>query len=100
MMYSRIDLLVTQLYPGKPCAQRYYLRHTLRFLAQHPQYLDGTATDLCKAMRGHFPSYYRKPVRWQHYYEALRQCDRHLTAEGITPGGTMELLRMLYARIG
>ena len=96
---TSIDILVTELYLGKPCAQRYYLRHVLLFLSDHPQYLDGTATDLCKAMRGFMPSYYGQNVRHRHIYEVLRQCDRCLTAQGIVPGGTMEMLRTLMDRL-
>ena len=99
MEQMKIDILVTELYPGNPCAQRYYLRHTLRFLSDHPEYLGGTATDLCKAMRGAFPSFRGQPVRWHHYYEALRLCDRYLTGKGVVPGGTMEMLRALTGRI-
>ena len=94
-----IDVLVTELYPASPCAQRYYLRRVLRFLADHPQYLSGTATDLCLAMRGHVPSFRGKPVRHWHIYEVLRQCDRHLTAQGVVPGGTMPMLRTLMDRL-
>lgn len=98
-MEQRIDTLMAELYTGKVCAQRYYLRHVLLFLAQHPEYLERTATELCKALRGSFPSFYRKDVRHRHIYEVLRQCDRELTARGITPGGTMEMLRFLMERV-
>lgn len=98
-MEHKIDILVTELYNGKVCAQRYYLRHVLIFLAQHPEYLERTATELCKALRWSFPSFYRKDVRYRHIYEVLRQCDRDLTARGITPGGTMEMLRALMERV-
>ena len=94
-----IDILVTELYPGSPCAQRYYLRRVLRFLSDHPEYLSGTATDLCIAMRGHMPSFRGKPVRHRHIYEVLRQCDRYLTARGVVPGGTMPMLRTLMSRL-
>ena len=95
----KIDILITELYPGKSCAQRYYLRHTLMFLSQHPEYLERTATDLCKAMRNSFPSYYNKPVRYRHTYEVLRQCDIYRTSQGIVPGGTMAMLKTLLAKV-
>ena len=98
-MEQRIDTLMAELYTGKVCAQRYYLRHVLLFLAQHPEYLERTATELCKAMRGSFPSFYRKDVRYRLIFAVLRQCDRELTARGITPGGTMEMLRFLMGRV-
>ena len=98
-MEQRIDTLMAELYTGKVCAQRYYLRHVLLFLAHHPEYLERTATELCKALRGSFPSFYRKDVRYRHIYEVLRQCDRDLTVRGITPGGTMEMLRALMQRV-
>ena len=99
MYQTKIDILMTELYPGKPCAQRFYLRHTLMFLCQHPEHLEGTATDLCKAMRGTMPSYYGKPVRYRHTYEVLRQCDIYLTSQGIVPGGTMAMLKTLMAKV-
>ena len=99
MYQMKIDILITELYPGKPCAQRYYLRHTLMFLSQHPEYLERTATNLCKAMRNSFPSYYNRPVRYRHTYEVLRQCDIYLTSQGIVPGGTMAMLKTLMAKL-
>lgn len=94
-----VDLLISELYTGRPCAQRYYLRNVLHFLVDHPQYLQGTVTDLCKAMRGLHPSFRGEPVRWQHTYTVLRQCDIHLTERGIVPGGTMPMLRTLMDQI-
>ena len=99
MYQERVDTLVTQLYLGKPCSQRYYLRHTLMFLSQHPEYLEGTAISICQAMKGTIPSYHGKPVRWRYYYVVLRQCDIYLTSQGIVPGGTMEMLKTLMKKI-
>lgn len=98
-MSKKVDALVARLYFGKPCAQRHYLRHTLLFLSRNPAYLHGTAADLCAAMSGTFPSFRGKPVRHYHIYEVLRLCDRDLTARGVTPGGTMAMLRTLMACI-
>ena len=99
MEHANVDLLITELYLGRPCAQRYYLRNVLHFLVDHPQYLQGTAADLCKAMRGLYPSFRGEPVRWQHTYTVLRRCDLSLTERGIVPGGTMPMLRALMARV-
>ena len=99
MYQSKIDTLMAELYTGKPCSQRYYLRHTLMFLSQHPEYLEGTAIAMCQAMRGTFPSYHGQPVRYQHIYEVLRQCDIYLTSQGIVPGGTMAMLKTLMEKV-
>lgn len=99
MNHTKIDLLITELYLGQPCAQRHYLGCVLHFLADHPNLLCGTAVDLCKAMRHDIKSFYGTPVRWQHIYAVLRQCDINLTAQGITPGGTMQMLRTLAGMV-
>ena len=99
MYQEKIDILMAELYTGKPCSQRYYLRRTLMFLSQNPEYLEDTATNLCKAMRDTFPSFYGKPVRYRHTYEVLRQCDQYLTSQGIVPGGTMPMLKTLMGKI-
>lgn len=99
MYQERVDTLITQLYLGKPCSQRYYLRQTLIFLSQHPEYLEDTLTNLCKAMRDTFPAYHGKPVRYRHTYEVLLQCDHYLTSQGIVPGGTMAMLKTLMNKI-
>ena len=39
MYQEKIDILMAELYTGNPCSQRYYLRRTLMFLSQHPEYL-------------------------------------------------------------